>query len=64
MIETIVISLLIIAIAVALLSIKVIFFKNGSFSSQHIHDNEALKEQGIDCVMEQDRQARENNRAT
>ncbi|MBO5611781.1 MAG: hypothetical protein J5918_04210 [Prevotella sp.] len=64
MIETIVISLLIIAIAVALLSIKVIFLKNGSFSSQHIHDNEALKEQGIDCVMEQDRQARENNRAT
>ena len=64
MIEFIAISVLIIAIAVGLLSIKVIFLKDGSFSSQHIHDNKAMKERGIDCVIEQDRQARKANKAT
>ena len=58
MIETIALTLLIIAIAVVLLSVKVIFKKNGRFSSQHIHDNPDLKKKGIDCVLEQDRQAR------
>lgn len=36
------------------LCIKVIFKRNGSFSSQHIHDCEAMKERGIKCVLEQD----------
>ena len=58
MIETIALTLLIIAIAVVLLSVKVIFKKNGRFSSQHIHDNPKKKKKGIDCVLEQDRQAR------
>ena len=58
MIETIALTLLIIAIAVVLLSVKVIFKKNGRFSSQHIYDNPYLKKKGIDCVLEQDRQAR------
>lgn len=42
----------------AFLCVKVLFKRNGSFSSQHIHDSEAMKERGIHCVMEQDREMR------
>ena len=59
MIETLLLSMLIIAIAVALLCVKLIVRKNGKFSSQHIHDNPALRKLGIHCVIEQDRKARE-----
>lgn len=58
MIETLLITVLIIAICMALLCVKLIFRKNGSFSSQHIHDSKALKEKGIHCVMDQDKEAR------
>lgn len=63
MIKIIIITVLIIAICIALLSVKVIFKKNGRFSSQHIHDNEALRSQGIHCVLDQDREAREAGKA-
>lgn len=58
MIETITCSVLIIAIAMAFLAIKVIFLKDGTMSSQHIHDSKAMKERGIHCVMDQDREER------
>lgn len=63
MIKIIIITVLIIAICIALLSVKVIFKKNGRFSSQHIHDNEALRQQGIHCVLDQDREARDSGKA-
>ena len=56
-------SVLIIAICIALLGIKVIFKKNGEFSSQHVHDNPGLRQQGIHCVIDQDREAREAGKA-
>ena len=40
------------------LCVKLIFRKNGSFASQHIHDSEAMKERGIHCVIDQDRELR------
>ena len=46
MVKTLIISVLIIAIAVALLSVKLIFKKDGRFSSQHIHDSEAFEREG------------------
>ena len=58
MIEIILSCTLIIAISVAFLCVKVIFKKNGSFSSQHIHDSEAMRERDIHCVMDQDREMR------
>ena len=58
MLKLVIITVLIIAIAVALLSVKVIFRKNGHFSSQHIHDSAALRKQGIHCVIDQDREMR------
>jgi len=63
MLKVLLLSVLIIAIAVALLSVKLLFRKNGKFSSQHIHDNPALRKQGIKCVLDQDRDARKENKA-
>lgn len=63
MIETLLFSVLIIAIAMALLLVKVLFKRNGRFSSQHIHDSQAMKERGIHCVVDQDREARRNGKA-
>ncbi|OFP40357.1 hypothetical protein HMPREF2992_04255 [Prevotella sp. HMSC069G02] len=63
MIKTLVLSVLIIAISMALLGIKLIFQKKGKFYSQHIHDNPGLRKQGIHCVIDQDKEARKNNRA-
>ena len=47
----------------ALLGIKIIFQKGGKFTSQHIHDNAALRKQGIHCVIDQDKEARKSNKA-
>ena len=61
MVEIIIISTLIIAISVVFLCIKLVFRKDGRFSSQHIHDSEAMRERGIHCVVDQDREARQKN---
>ena len=63
MMETLLFSVLIIAIAMVLLLVKVILKKDGRFSSQHIHDSEAMKEKGIHCVIDQDREARQKGKA-
>ncbi|MFC2378950.1 MAG: hypothetical protein ACFNOO_08015 [Segatella oulorum] len=63
MIKTLLLSMLIIAIAFALLGIKLFLRKNGKFSSQHIHDNAALRKQGIHCVIDQDKEARRAGKA-
>ena len=62
MIETLLITTLIIAIGMAFLLVKVLFKHGGEFSSQHIHDSEAMKERGIHCVMDQDREMRQKSR--
>ncbi len=58
MVVTLLLSVLIIAIAVILLSVKVILVRNGRFSSQHIKDSPALRRKGIGCVIDQDREER------
>ncbi len=63
MIETLLLSVLIIAIGMALLCVKVIVKRNGKFPSQHIHDNAAMRRQGIHCVVDQDREARQAGKA-
>ena len=63
MIKLMLISLAVVTVAFALLSIKVLLKRNGKFSSQHVHDNPGLRKQGIHCVMDQDREARERNGA-
>jgi len=44
------------------LLVKVLFRKNGTFSSQHIHDSKAMREKGIHCVMDQDKEMRTESR--
>ena len=61
MIETLVISTLIIAIAMLFFLVRVLFVKQGEFKSQHIHDSEAMRERGIHCVMDQDRELRQKS---
>jgi hypothetical protein len=62
MVEIIAISTLIIAISMAFLCIKLVFRKDGRFSSQHIHDSKAMRQRGIHCVMDQDREQRTRSR--
>lgn len=63
MIKTLLLTLLLVAVAMVLFCVKLLFKKNGRFSSQHVHDNPALRKMGIHCVMDQDREARERNGA-
>ena len=63
MIKTLLLTLLIVVVAMALFCVKLLFKKNGRFSSQHVHDNPALRKMGIHCVMDQDREARDRNGA-
>jgi hypothetical protein len=44
--------------------VRVLFVKDGTFKSQHIHDSEAMRERGIKCVMEMDREMREGAQMT
>ncbi len=61
MIQTILITVLIVAICVALLSVKILFKKNGRFPDTHVSGNKALRKKGIGCVQSQDREARRIN---
>ena len=62
MMKLLLISTLIIAIGMFFFCVKLVFRKNGSFSSQHIHDSQAMKDRGIHCVMDQDREMRTKSR--
>ena len=44
------------------LCVKLVFRKDGKFTSQHIHDSKAMRERGIHCVMDQDREMRRQSR--
>lgn len=44
--------------AIGLLSIGVLFRKDHSFRSQHIGENERMKQDKIHCATSQDREAR------
>ena len=62
MIETLLISALIIAIGMLFFLIRVLLVRQGEFKSQHIHDSEAMRQRGIHCVMDQDREMRRKSR--
>ena len=61
MFRTLLFTLLIIAICVALLAIKVIVKKNGRFPNTHVGGNKEMRRRGIKCVQSQDRDARRHN---
>ena len=45
-------------VGMAMLLVKVLSRKNGTFSSQHIHDSRAMRDRAIHCVVDQDRELR------
>ena len=57
MLDTILITLLIVAICLVLLGVKVFFTKSGRFPNGHVSGNKALRDKGINCVQSQDREA-------
>lgn len=59
MLYTILITLLIVAICLALLGIKMLFVKGGKFPNGHVSGNKALRDKGVTCVQSQDREARQ-----
>ncbi|MCI1647307.1 MAG: hypothetical protein LKI39_10365 [Bacteroides sp.] len=62
MLDTILITLLIVAICILLLGIKVFFVKGGRFPSEHVSANKAMQKKGIGCAQSQDRDAQQKNR--
>lgn len=61
MFRTLLFTLLIISICVALLAIKIIIKKNGKFPNIHIGGNKEMRKRGIKCAQSQDRDARREN---
>lgn len=61
MVKTILITMLIVAICIALLSVKILFKKNGRFPNTHISGSKAMRKRGIGCVQSQDREAQVPN---
>ena len=62
MLETILISVLIVAICIILLTIGILIKKNGRFPDTHVSGNKAMRERGIGCVQSQDREARKEKK--
>ena len=61
MLKTILITMLIVAICIALLSVKILFKKNGRFPNPHVSGSKAMRKRGIGCVQSQDREAQKDN---
>lgn len=55
MLKTMLLCVLIIAIAMILLAIRIILIKGGKFSSQHISQSKEMRKRGIHCVQSMDR---------
>lgn len=62
MLETLLITLLIVAISLLLLGVKVFFTKGRKFPNGHVSGNKTLREKGIGCVQSQDREAQKKSR--
>ena len=58
MIATLMLSIGLLAAGMLLMLVKLLLKKNGRFSSQHVHDNPALRKMGIHCVIDPDREER------
>ena len=56
----IVVVIVFIAVAMLLLCVGVIFRKDHTFRSQHIHENERMKRDNIHCAIAEDKIARKS----
>ncbi|MBR4434329.1 MAG: hypothetical protein IKS80_07495 [Bacteroidaceae bacterium] len=58
MVKTLLLTLVIVAAAMLLLSVRILLKKGGRFHSQHIGQSRAMRDRGIRCVQAQDLEAR------
>lgn len=52
--------IVLVAVAVALLGVKIFFVKGGSFPNTHIHANPEMKRRGITCARDGEFYKQEN----
>lgn len=61
MLKLALITLGFVAVALLLLSVKLLLVRDGKFSSMHIGDSEEMKKRDIHCVQSMDAMARKEN---
>lgn len=52
--STLLLTVALVAVAVALLGVKIFFVKGGRFPNTHIHDNPEMRKRGISCARDKD----------
>ena len=52
--STLLLTVALVAVAVALLGVKIFFVKGGKFPNTHIHDNPEMRKRGISCARDKD----------
>lgn len=58
MVETLIITALLLGISILLLGIRIFFKKGGKFPNIHIGGSKVMRDRGISCATSQDRTAR------
>ena len=61
-ISSILITILAVGVGMALLCVGVIFRKDHSFRSQHIHQNERMRKDKIHCALSEDKLSRKERK--
>ena len=61
MLKAIIISAVILGISILGMCVRIIFRKGGTFHSQDVGQNQAMRERGVGCTRSQDRQAQRGN---
>ncbi len=61
-IGSILITIVAVAVGMALLCVGVIFRKDHSFRSQHIHQNERMRKDKIHCALSEDKLSRKERK--
>ena len=52
--STLLLTVALVAVAVALLGVKIFFVKGGKFPNTHIHDNPEMRKRGISCARDKE----------
>lgn len=60
MFQTIIASVVLLAIAIMLMGVRIFFTKRGSFPNTHISGSQAMQDRGITCASSQERDARQH----
>lgn len=61
MVETLIITALLVGISFLLLGLRIFFVKGGKFPNIHIGGSKAMRDRGISCATSQDRMAQKKN---